>query len=189
MRRPPGPGAILTFWFEEAGPERWFGADAAFDAHIRRRFSAAVETQAQAFRDGAHPWLESMEGALALIILLDQFPRNVWRGSPRAFVFDPLGLAAARKSLDAGFDRQAPEVQRPFFYMPFMHSEDIEDQELCVALCRERLPKGNTTLKHARAHRDIVKQFGRFPYRNDVLGRRSSKEEKVWLAGDGYRPG
>jgi uncharacterized protein (DUF924 family) len=183
------PGAILAFWFDEAGPKRWFGGGPQFDAQVRRRFGSMVHGYRTVRTMDGHPWMAQADSALALVLVLDQFPRNIWRGSNAAFSLDALGLEAARLMLEAGHDMALADGRRVFAYMPFMHSEALADQELCVRLCEERLPAGNDTLRHARAHRDIIAMFGRFPYRNAVLGRADTPEEAAWLAADGYRPG
>ncbi|MGJ3233079.1 MAG: DUF924 family protein [Oceanicaulis sp.] len=188
MSRPLDPESVLGFWFEEAGPKRWFSVDPAFDADMRRRFAPACHALRQARTIADHPWLVEPESALALVILLDQAPRNVWRGSNAAFSLDRLGLEAAEAMVSAGFDWALAEDRRAFVYMPFMHSEDVEDQALCVALCEERLT-GEDTARHARAHMDLIVRFARFPHRNAVLGRESTPEEAAFLSGGGYAPG
>lgn len=181
--------AILAFWFDEAGPKCWFGGGPAFDAEVRRRFGGLAHGFRTLRSVRGHDWLEQPDRALALVLVLDQFPRNIWRGSNAAFALDRLGLEAARAMLDAGHDLRIADDRRAFAYMPFMHSESLANQALCVRLCEERLPKGNDTARHARAHRDIIARFGRFPYRNAVLGRANTPEEAAWLDTDGYRPG
>lgn len=183
------PAAILAFWFDEAGPKRWFGGGPQFDALMRRRFGRLAHEFRTVRSLRGHAWLDQADSALALVLVLDQFPRNIWRGSNAAFSLDALGLEAAHLMLDAGHDRALAHDRRVFAYMPFMHSESLADQELCVRLCAERLPAGEGTLRHARAHRDIIAKFGRFPYRNAVVGRADTPEEAAWLAADGYRPG
>lgn len=189
MIRPLDPEDVLEFWFEKAGPKRWFSVDPVFDAAMRRRFGAACHALRRLAGVSAHPWLVEPESALALVILLDQAPRNVWRGSNAAFSLDRLGLEAAEVMVAASFDWALPEARRAFAYMPFMHSEDLEDQALCVALCEERLPGDDSTLRHARAHMDLIVQFGRFPHRNAALGRQSTPAELAFLEGGGYAPG
>lgn len=179
---------VLGFWFDEAGPAKWYAVSAAFDATVRRRFGKAIEREALVYSEGRHPWLETAEGALALILLFDQLPRNVWRGSGKAFDFDPLALEIAERMIGRGFDWAVPEARRAFVYMPFMHSEDLADQDRCIALAAERL-EGGSTLHHARKHRDVIERFGRFPYRNDALGRASTPEETAYLESGGYAPG
>lgn len=175
--------SVLDFWFgrpdsPEYGTslEKWFKADDAFDAAIRTNFEAAVDRAAA----GAHDSMATApEGALALAILLDQFPRNIYRGTPRAFAQDGKALALARQALDAGHDAALPAFQRTFLYLPFEHSENLADQERSVALF-EAL--GNAEqLDYAIRHRDIVARFGRFPHRNAILGRESTSEEIEFL--------
>lgn len=184
----PTPTEILHFWFDEAGPDTWYAVSTTFDATLRRRFGKAIEVQARHYRAGDHPWCETADGALALILLFDQFPRNVWRGSGKAFEFDPLALAIAGDMIARGFDWAVPGARRAFVYMPYMHSERMADQDRCVALAAERL-EGGSTLDHARKHRAVIARFGRFPYRNEALGRASTPEETAYLEGGGYAPG
>ncbi|GAB3662888.1 DUF924 family protein [Ramlibacter alkalitolerans] len=173
------PQEVLRFW-QEAGPGRWFKRDAGFDAQFRARFLASHEAAASGALDH---WLASAEGALALVLLLDQFPRNAFRGTPRMYATDAKARAAADLAIRAGFDRMVPEDLRPFFYLPFMHSEQPEDLERCVHLNE---PVGGESLRFARHHRDIVARFGRFPHRNAVLGRPSTPDEERFLAEGGF---
>jgi uncharacterized protein (DUF924 family) len=184
----PTPQDIIDFWFEEAGPAKWYAVSAAFDAVLRRRFGKAIEREAARYRAGSHPWLDDAEGALALILLFDQFPRNVWRGSGKAFEFDPLARDIAEAMIDRGLDWAVAEDRRAFVYLPFMHSEALADQDRCIALAQERLETGST-LHHARKHREVIEPFGRFPYRNEALGRSSTAEEIAYLDSGGYAPG
>lgn len=179
MRDLPRPDDVLQFW-RDAGPRRWFRRDDAFDAQFRDRFLAAHEAAA---RGGLQAWLASADSALALVLLLDQFPRNAFRGTPRMYATDPQARAAADAAIAAGHDQHVDPQLRPFFYLPFMHSEDLRDLERCVALS-EAL--GGENLRFARHHRDIVARFGRFPHRNAVLGRASSQEEERFLAEGGF---
>jgi uncharacterized protein (DUF924 family) len=183
------PQSVLEFWFEDIPQKRWFVSDAAFDARIRRRFAKAIETEARREGPDGHPWEDTADGALALIILFDQLTRNTWRGSGKAFEFDGIAHAVALRLVDTGLDWTIQPERRAFVYMPFMHSESLEDQDLCIALCTERLPEGNGTVEHARKHRDVIARFGRFPYRNDALGRASTPEEVEYLTSGGYAPG
>lgn len=177
---PPAATAILDFW-REAGPEKWFAKDDAFDADIRRRFLAAVEAAA---RGELNDWEETPDGVYALLLLLDQFPRNLYRGSPQAFAADPLALAVAERAIARGFDQAFENPERRFIYMPLMHSEDLADQQRCVALCEAADdPEG---VKFAEIHRDIIRDFGRFPHRNPVLGRQSSAKERRFLDDGGF---
>lgn len=183
------PDEILRFWFDEAGKARWFAVDPEFDAVVRRRFSPLVFELAERSSVGGHRWLSGPQDALALILALDQFPRNIWRGTAKAFSLDPMGLEAARIALEAGFDLQTDEARRAFFYMPFMHSEALEDQHLCVSLAETRLPQSDTTAHHAREHRALIERFGRFPHRNMALDRPSTASEIAFLTAGGYAPG
>lgn len=177
---PPAATAILDFW-REAGPEKWFAKDDAFDALIRRRFLVEVEAAA---RGELNAWEETPEGVYALLLLLDQFPRNLYRGSSQAFAADPLALAVAERAIARDFDRAFENPERRFIYMPFMHSEDLADQQRCIALCEAADdPEG---VKFAVIHRDIIRDFGRFPHRNPVLGRQSSAEERRFLDDGGF---
>ncbi len=173
------PTDVLDFW-REAGPQRWFRRDDAFDADFRGRFLAAHEAAARGGLDG---WLASADGALALVLLLDQFPRNAFRGTARVYATDVRARQAAEAAIDAGFDQRVDPQLRPFFYLPFMHSEDLRDQDRSVAL---NTPVGGESLKFARHHRDIVARFGRFPHRNSLLGRESTPEEERFLAEGGF---
>ena len=189
MSAPVQPEDVLDFWFRQAGPKRWFAADPAFDAQVRRLFAPICHRFRAQKSLGEHPWLVEADSALALVILLDQFPRNIWRGSNAAFDLDPAAREAANAMLAAGFDWALGPDPRSFVYMPLMHSEDIEDQALCVALCEDRLGRDSATARHARAHRDLIARFGRFPHRNAALARASTPEETAFLADGGYAPG
>lgn len=176
---PTIPNDVIDFW-REAGPARWFAKDAVFDAAFRARFhDAHFEAAARRLDD----WAATPDGMLALLLLLDQFPRNAFRGSAHMFATDPLARRFARDALAAGFDAAVEPALRVFFYLPFMHSEDPADQALSVA-CVERL--GGTSVAFAHEHRDIIARFGRFPHRNAVLGRDSSEAEIGFLAAGGF---
>jgi uncharacterized protein (DUF924 family) len=183
------PEDVLDFWFEQAGPKAWFAVDAAFDARVRRILGPACHGFLQTRSVIDHPWMVEPESALALVIVLDQAPRNVWRGSNAAFKLDPLAREAAMAMLDAGFDWALPKERRAFVYLPFSHSEDIEDQALAVLMCEERLGADSENTRHARAHMDVIARFGRFPHRNAVLGRTPRAEEVRFLEEGGYAPG
>jgi uncharacterized protein (DUF924 family) len=170
---------IVAFW-KEAGPALWFAKDDAFDRRFRQRFLLDHEAAA---RGEFSSWQATPEGSLALIILLDQFPRNAFRGTARMYATDASARKAAGLALAAGYDREFPVELRKFFVLPFAHSEDLADQERSVALAR-RL--GADDLAHAEQHRDIVRRFGRFPHRNQILGRQSTREETEYLANGGY---
>jgi uncharacterized protein (DUF924 family) len=171
---------VVSFW-QEAGPDRWFNKDAAFDQRIRERFLATYETAAAGKLSS---WEESAQGALALLILLDQFPRNMFRGDARAFATDPLARAVAAGAIVRGFDSQVTKDLRGFFYLPFEHSEDLADQERCIALHKAIGDVDN--LKWAEIHADIIRRFGRFPHRNAALGRITTPEEQAFLDGGGF---
>lgn len=170
---------VLAFWCD-AGPSRWYRKDATFDQAFRDRFLQTHEAAAQGDLDG---WLATPQGALALCILLDQFPRNAFRGSPRMFATDVKAREVARHALGSKFHQQMAAELRQFFVMPFMHSEELADQDLCVRLAKE-LP--TDTLLYAVEHRDIIERFGRFPHRNAVLGRAMSVEEQRFLDEGGF---
>ena len=171
---------IVTFW-REAGPKRWFKKDAAFDDEIRLRFLAIHEAAADGMlRD----WEASAEGALALLILLDQFPRNMFRGQARAFATDPLARAVAAGALVRGFDAQVPPEIRAFFYLPFEHSEDMADQERALVLYKAA--GDDDGLKWAEMHADVIRRFARFPHRNAALGRSTTAEEQAFLDQGGF---
>jgi uncharacterized protein (DUF924 family) len=171
---------VLAFW-REAGPEKWFVKDDGLDTEIRRRFLATHEAAA---RGELAQWERVPDGALALVILLDQFPRNMFRGDKRTFATDALALAAAQAAIAHGFDRQVEPELRTFFYVPFMHSERLADQERCVALYRA--VGDDYSLKFAEEHADIIRRFGRFPHRNAVLARATTPEEQAFLDSGGF---
>lgn len=176
------PEAILSFWLDEVGPEGWYKQDDALDAQIRERF----EPTWQAAMDGRFAmWMTYPSGALAYLILTDQFPRNMFRGSAKAFASDAAALAVAKRALAQGYDMKIDAPARQFFYMPLMHAENLCDQERCVRLMLERLP-GTDNLLHARVHREIIRKFGRFPYRNEALSRTTSAGEAAFVNGGGY---
>jgi uncharacterized protein (DUF924 family) len=176
-----GPGEVVAFW-REAGAGKWFNGGAGFDAECRDRFLDAHFAAAR--RELAH-WLDDAEGALALLLLLDQIPRNAFRGSAHAYATDGLAREVASRAIDAGFDQRIDPPLRLFFYMPFEHSEDMPDQERSLELFTAMGEAGY--LDYARRHRDVIARFGRFPHRNAVLGRTSTPEEQAWLdAGGGF---
>lgn len=175
----PHPADVVRFW-SDAGPRRWFRRDERFDAEFRERFLAAHEAAAAG---ALRPWLATAEGALALVLLLDQFPRNAFRGTPRVYATDALARQAADAAIRAGFDRETGPQLRQFFYLPFMHSEALQDLERCVALNAEQ---GGEALRWAQHHRDVIARFGRFPHRNAVLGRASTPDEERFLAEGGF---
>jgi uncharacterized protein (DUF924 family) len=173
------PAAIVAFW-REAGPDRWFKKDPAFDDEIKRRFLATHEAAAAG---RLTDWEQSAEGALALLILLDQFPRNMFRSEARAFATDPLARAVTSRAILNGFDGAFPDM-RGFFYLPFEHSENLADQERGLALYKAVGDEDG--LKWAVLHADIIRRFGRFPHRNAVLGRITTPDEQAFLDGGGF---
>lgn len=170
---------IVSFW-RDAGTERWFGGGDAFDVECRTRF---LEAHLRAARREFEHWLGDAEGALALVLLLDQIPRNVFRRSSHAYAADGLARHYAARALTLGFDTQVDLNLRSFFYLPFQHSEAMADQERALELF-SRLPPGAD--RWARHHYDIIQRFGRFPHRNAVLGRESTTEERAYLAEGGF---
>jgi uncharacterized protein (DUF924 family) len=183
-----GPDDILRFWFSDRAEKHWFKSSDAFDAEIRQKFEVtAMELAAQqATRNSAHDWeKQSPDAHLALVIALDQFPRNMYRDTAAAFAWDRFALVAAKRMVERKTDIHLSQKQRPFAYMPFMHSEDLADQDECVRLCDARLDDSNT-LKFAHIHRDIILRFGRFPHRNRILGRDTQPEERAFLDDGGF---
>ena len=172
--------AVVAFW-RDAGPKRWFSKNAAFDAAFGARFLDAHES-------AAHGELEAWEadptGALALVILLDQYPRNAFRDTPRVYATDAQARAVATRAIAAGLDAAIEAPLRLFLYLPFAHSEDLADQQRSLALQRALDP---ALMEHAQEHHDIVARFGRFPHRNAVLGRATTADEQQFLDGGGFR--
>ena len=173
------PDAVARFW-KPLGHAVWFGKDPAFDREFREAFAAQHNAAA---RGDLMSWLATPEGALSLVILLDQYPRNAFRGTARMYATDLLARNVADAALELGHDRSVEMPLRGFFYLPFGHSEDLADQERAVALCAD-LPEPAPT--HSRGHRDIISRFGRFPHRNFILGRQTTAEEESWLAAGGF---
>ncbi|MEL6478283.1 MAG: DUF924 family protein [Pseudomonadota bacterium] len=177
--------AILSYWLEELGPKLWYARpDPARDAEIAARFGADLEAAAAGRCRG---WLARPDYALALMILLDQFPRHIHRGRAEAFATDALALAAAGQAIAQGHDVKIAEPERQFFYLPFMHSERLADQERCVRLVLLNLTEtGAQTLIHSAKHREVIRRFGRFPSRNAALGRADTERERAYRAERGY---
>lgn len=176
--------AVLDFW-RDAGPARWFGKSDTFDADLRARFEAAHHAAARGELDA---WAATAEGALALLLVLDQFPRNLFRGSAHSYATDGKARAIARAAIAAGHDVQTDAELQMFFYLPFEHSEDLADQHRAVALFEalcERLGD-RALMKWATLHRDLIQRFGRFPHRNAALGRETTAEEQAFLDGGGF---
>lgn len=179
-----GPDDVLNFWLDELTPADWYKVDDALDQQIRDRF---LSTWEGATEGRFSLWLTYPTGALAYILLTDQFSRNMFRGTAQAFASDRIALAAAKSAIAKGWDMKIDEPARQFFYLPLMHSENLCDQDRCVRLVCERMPAGReSTLVHARAHREVIREFGRFPYRNAALGRCSTTQEKTYVVGGGY---
>jgi uncharacterized protein (DUF924 family) len=185
--------AILAFWFGDAGDadcgkrrKAWFSKSPEFDSAIGERF---LEDYRLARAGGLDDWRDSPETCLALILLLDQFPRNMFRGTPEAFAADVQALALARHAVERGFDRMLPPEQRMFVYLPFEHSESIADQRRCVELMQglRGAPGLEDVSDFAQRHLRVIERFGRFPHRNAIQGRESSPEEIEFLRGPGSR--
>ena len=174
------PADILAFW-RDAGRERWYERDDAFDAEVRSRF---LELWRKAAAGGLSSWETTEDGALALVIVLDQFPRNMFRNDIRAYSSDGLARAVADRAIARGADTRVVPVLLEFLYMPLMHSEQLADQQRCVELFRKA---GNTdNLQYAERHAEIIRRFGRFPHRNPVLGRATTLPERAFLDGGGF---
>jgi len=178
------PKDVVGFW-SAAGPEKWFAKNAKFDHSIALKFEPVHLAAARGEYDG---WMASPEGSLALLILLDQFPRNLYRGSAHAFATDPKARHVARTAIASGHDRATEPALRQFFYLPFEHSEDIADQDEAVRLftaLRDETGDGEG-LRWAELHRDIIVKFGRFPHRNPCLGRVTTPKEQAFLDEGGF---
>lgn len=173
------PETIVQFW-QDAGPSRWFKKDSAFDDDFRARFAVEHEAAASGALDD---WMNNAEGALALMILLDQYPRNSFRGTARMFATDAKALAVAKTAITQGFDDAVDVEMRRFFYLPFMHSEQLADQDRSLELYA---PLGSEAMRFAIIHRDIIARFGRFPHRNPVLGRATTAQEQRFLDDGGF---
>lgn len=177
------PVEVLEFWLHEIGEKGWYAGTEEIDLACAR----FADLWQAAREGGLEHWVEGTVGTLAYLILTDQIPRNIHRGTALAFATDAQARAAARKALDEGWDLNAPEPERQFFYMPFEHSEDAADQDLAVKLLTERLSSDPEMALHARAHQWVIARYGRFPTRNAALGRKSSAEEQEYLDDGGYR--
>lgn len=178
--QPPDDAAdLLEFWFSGEVSRRWFRSTAQFDEVLRRRYEPLVVA---ALQGDLREWAASPRGALALVLLLDQLPLNIYRGQARSFAGETLAREVAATALEQGWERQLSEKEKAFLYIPFMHSEDLADQQRAVALYRAAGLEGN--LRWAEHHCNIIRRFGRFPHRNAILGRESTPEELAWLASD-----
>jgi uncharacterized protein (DUF924 family) len=173
------PQAIIEFWFTEPVNKHWFNSTQALDDQIRDSYQSLWEQAASGVLDD---WKTSPEGCLALVIILDQFPLNMFRGEARSFSTEQQAVAVTKHALELGIDQELPHDQLAFLYMPLMHSESLADQDRSVA-CFEKAGL-QYNLEFARHHREIVRHFGRFPHRNEILGRESTPEERAWLATD-----
>jgi uncharacterized protein (DUF924 family) len=174
-----GPADVIAFW-REAGSEKWFKKDTEFDRAIGDRFTALHEEAASGRLNG---WAETPEGALALILILDQFSRNMFRGTPKAFAADALALEIAHRAIDAGFDKLVPAELCLFMYLPFEHTDSIVEQERCVRLTHAG---ALSVLPYAIEHERIIRRFGRFPHRNSILGRHMTPAEQAFIDGGGF---
>lgn len=179
IHQPQTPQGVIAFW-KQAGPRKWFKKDSAFDQAFRQAF---FELHFKAAARELEHWMETAEGALALLILLDQFPRNAFRGTAHMFATDPLACFYARRMVECAMDKQIDTPLRMFCYLPFEHSENPQDQALSMQLNRELDPK---ELKWAQEHAQIIARFGRFPHRNALLGRVTTDEENAFLQGGGF---
>ena len=179
------PEFILNFWLDEVGPNCWYSSDNSLDGLIEQNFK---ETFEYILSGGNSLWLTYPSGALAYIIVLDQFSKNIFRGSKKSFAADRIALAASKQSIKYEFDLKINEPARQFFYLPLMHSENLYDQEKCIRQILQKLPlSGHNLLKHARAHRELIRSYGRFPNRNSQLGRANTHFEQEYFEHGGYQ--
>ena len=178
------PDKILGFWLEETDSKQWYNSSKKLDSVILREFYPTWVS----IMDGKFGmWLTYPSGSLAYILVLDQFSRNMFRGTSKAFSSDYVALAAAKQAIKHKFDLAIDEPGRQFFYLPLMHSESLQDQERCIRLMHERMPvEGMNNLLHARAHREVIRKFGRFPTRNEALSRRNTALEADYMKNGGY---
>jgi uncharacterized protein (DUF924 family) len=173
---------ILYFWFEETQPAQWFQKNDAFDQQILERFLVSYEMAEDGLCDG---WNSDADGCLALCILLDQFPRNMFRGMPRSFKTDGKALLIAKHTVAKGFDQVLPPMQRRFVYLPYEHSESLSDQKKSLELFETMQSEDPMSYDYALRHYEVIERFGRFPHRNVILGRDNTPEEEEYLAQDG----
>jgi uncharacterized protein (DUF924 family) len=175
---------ILTFWIDEVGRSNWYKTDEKIDREVAERFD---KLWAEAAEGRLDRWSVEPRGALALLILLDQFPRNMFRGTARAYASDAHALTVAKAAIKRGHDLKIAEPERQFFYLPLMHSECLADQDRCIRLILLNMPEtGALNLEHARKHRDVIRRFGRFPSRNAALGRDDGEAEIAYREAGGY---
>ncbi len=174
---------VVNFWTDEVGVERWYMSTKELDAEITRRFLGAYSEA----RDGRlDHWQDTPRGSLALLLLLDQFPRNMFRDDARAFATDSKARSVARSAVERGQDIEIEGAERQFFYLPFEHSESLQDQEYGLEKFSAGMPDASLGLLHMRAHMEIIRKYGRFPFRNEALGRESNEEEVRFMADGGY---
>ena len=178
------PEKVLSFWLDETNSKQWYNSSKSLDNAIIQKFY----TTWVSIMDGKFGmWLTYPSGSLAYILVLDQFSRNMFRGSSKAFSSDLVALAAAKQAIKHKFDLAIDEPGRQFFYLPLMHSESLQDQERCIRLMHERMPlEGMNNLLHARAHREVIRKFGRFPTRNEALSRKNTAHEADYMKNGGY---
>ena len=178
------PEKVLSFWLDETDPKQWYNSPKSLDNAILQEFYPTWVS----IMDGKFGmWLTYPSGSLAYILVLDQFSRNMFRGTSKAFSSDLVALAAAKQAIKHKFDLAIDEPGRQFFYLPLMHSESLQDQERCIRLMHERMPlEGMNNLLHARAHREVIRKFGRFPTRNEVLSRKNTAHEADYMKSGGY---
>lgn len=178
------PQEVISYWIDDVGPKGWYNATAKLDTDLREKF---CDTWVKARGGACGSWLAGPTGTLGYIILTDQFPRNMFRDKADAFATDKIARAAAKMAIEREWDMRISEPERQFIYMPLMHSESLIDQDRAVRLFKCRMPEtGASNLRHARAHRAVIRLFGRFPYRNDALGRTTTRAEAAWMADGGY---
>lgn len=169
---------VLHFWFEETAPSQWFQVSDVFDDMVRDRFSGLYNMAVNGVCDG---WAREVDGALALVLIFDQFPRNMFRGSPQAFATDDRARQVSRKVIELGFDHLVGLAKRRFFYLPFEHSENLEDQTFSLSLFEKMREEEPLSYDYALRHYKIIERFGRFPHRNEILGRVSTPEELEFI--------
>jgi uncharacterized protein (DUF924 family) len=178
------PEDVLRYWLDEVGPKGWYSGRTALDAALRERF---LDTWEGAMEGACGLWLTYPVGTLAYIILTDQFPRNMFRDTDQAYESDRHARAACKVAVTRDWDQRISEPARQFFYLPLMHSENLVDQDRAVRLVAARMARDlSDNLLHAQAHREVIRQFGRFPFRNAAMGRVSTPAEAAWLAAGAY---
>ncbi len=175
---------IIEFWVNDVGPKGWYQSTEELDQTIRDRFMDDWHRAKAGQYDG---WMTCPDKSLALLILVDQFPRNMFREDGQAFATDKKAREVANKAIESGFDLRTPEPERQFYYLPFMHSECLQHQERCVRLMKKRMTESDgSNLLHAKVHREVIRLFGRFPYRNFALSRSSTPAEQEFIDRGGY---